>query len=66
MMIIMKASATPQEVERVVGKIKSLGLAAHLSQGIEATIIGAIGETHSIPTDQFEVRSEERRVGKEC
>ena len=55
MMIIMKASATPQEVERVVDKIKSLGLAAHLSQGIEATIIGAIGETHSIPTDQFEV-----------
>jgi len=51
----MKASATPQEVEQVVDKIKSLGLAAHLSQGIEATIIGAIGETHSIPTDQFEV-----------
>ncbi len=55
MMIIMKTSATPQEVERVVDKIKSLGLAAHLSQGIEATIIGAIGETHSIPTDPFEV-----------
>ncbi|MBI3174823.1 MAG: 3-deoxy-7-phosphoheptulonate synthase [Chloroflexi bacterium] len=55
MMIIMKTSATPQEVERVVDRIKSLGLAAHLSQGIEATIIGAIGETHSIPTDQFEV-----------
>ena len=55
MMIIMKASSTPQEVERVVDKIKSLGLAVHLSQGIEATIIGAIGETHSIPTDQFEV-----------
>ena len=55
MMIIMKASSTPQEVERVVDKIKSLGLAVHLSQGVEATIIGAIGETHSIPTDQFEV-----------
>ena len=55
MMIIMKASATPQEVEHVIEKIKSVGLSVHLSQGVEATIIGAIGETHSIPTDQFEV-----------
>ena len=27
----------------------------HLSQGVETTIIGAIGETHGLPTDQFEV-----------
>jgi 3-deoxy-7-phosphoheptulonate synthase len=55
MMIIMKSSATPQEVEHVIEKIKSVGLSVHLSQGVEATIIGAIGETHSLPTDQFEV-----------
>ena len=55
MMIIMKSSATPQDVERVIEKVKSVGLAVHLSQGVEATIIGAIGETHSLPTDQFEV-----------
>ncbi|MBN1453229.1 MAG: 3-deoxy-7-phosphoheptulonate synthase [Anaerolineales bacterium] len=55
MMIIMKSSATPQDVERVIAKVKSVGLAVHLSQGVEATIIGAIGETHSLPTDQFEV-----------
>jgi 3-deoxy-7-phosphoheptulonate synthase len=30
-------------------------LAVHLSQGVETTIIGAIGETHNLPTDQFEV-----------
>jgi len=51
----MKSSATPQDVERVIAKVKSVGLAVHLSQGVEATIIGAIGETHSLPTDQFEV-----------
>ena len=54
MMIIMKTNATPQEVEAVIAQIKSMGLAVHLSQGVEATIIGAIGETHSIPMERFE------------
>jgi len=54
MMIIMKANATPQQVENVINRIKSEGLAVHLSQGVETTIIGAIGETHNIPTDRFE------------
>ena len=55
MMIIMKPNATPQQVEHVIEQIKAAGLNAHLSQGVEATIIGAIGETHNIPTDIFEV-----------
>ncbi len=55
MMIIMKANATPQQVEHVIEHIKSAGLAVHLSQGVEATIIGAIGETHSLPVEMFEV-----------
>jgi len=54
MMIIMKSNATPQQVEAVIAKVKSGGLNVHLSQGVEATIIGAIGETHSIPLDRFE------------
>jgi 3-deoxy-7-phosphoheptulonate synthase len=55
MMIIMQANATPKQVEHVIEHIKAAGLAVHLSQGVEATIIGAIGETHNIPTEQFEV-----------
>ena len=54
MMIIMKTNATPQQVESVIASVKSAGLNVHLSQGVEATIIGAIGETHSIPTERFE------------
>jgi len=50
----MKANATPQQVEAVIARVKAEGLSVHLSQGVEATIIGAIGETHSIPTDRFE------------
>ena len=54
MMIIMKANATPQQVETVIASIKEAGLNVHLSQGVEATIIGAIGETHNIPMERFE------------
>lgn len=55
MMIIMKSNATPQEVEHVIEHIKDAGLSVHLSQGVEATIIGAIGETHNLTLDLFEV-----------
>jgi 3-deoxy-7-phosphoheptulonate synthase len=54
MMIIMKSNATPQQVEHVIEHIRAAGLSVHLSQGVEATIIGAIGETHNLPTDMFE------------
>ncbi len=54
MMIIMKANAAPQQVEHVIEEIKEAGLSVHLSQGIEQTVIGAIGETHNIPVDRFE------------
>lgn len=55
MMIIMHSNATPAQVETVIEHIKRVGLAVHLSQGVEATIIGAIGETHNIPLEPFEV-----------
>jgi 3-deoxy-7-phosphoheptulonate synthase len=54
MMIIMKANATPQQVEHVIEHVRTAGLSVHLSQGVEQTIIGAIGETHNIPEDRFE------------
>lgn len=54
MMIIMKSNATPQQVETAIHAVKMAGLSVHLSQGVEATIIGAIGETHNIPTEIFE------------
>jgi len=55
MMIIMKPNATPEQVEGVIQVIKSLGLTPHLSQGVETSVIGAVGESHTIPTDRFEV-----------
>jgi len=55
MLIVMKPNSTPQQIENVINQIKEAGLAAHLSQGVETTLIGAIGETHDIPTERFEV-----------
>jgi len=55
MMIIMRPNATPEQVEGVIQVIKSLGLTPHLSQGVETSVIGAVGESHNIPTDRFEV-----------
>src|SRR5262245_28158329 len=55
MLIVMKPNSTPQQVENVIQKIREAGLAAHLSQGVETALIGAIGETHDLPTELFEV-----------
>ena len=44
MMIIMKPDASKEEIEEVVEKIKNNGLTAHVSQGAERTVIGAVGD----------------------
>ena len=44
MMIVMKAGATREEVEAVVARVESAGARAHVSQGEEVTVIGAIGD----------------------
>lgn len=44
MIIIMKPSASPQEIEKVSEFIKSKGFEIHLSKGEIHTIIGAVGE----------------------
>jgi len=44
MMIVMKETATPEEVEAVVEKIERAGARAHRSTGARVTVIGAIGD----------------------
>ena len=44
MMIVMKETATDQEVEAVVEKIERAGALAHRSRGARVTVIGAIGD----------------------
>ena len=48
MMIVMKSTATPEDVQAVIDRIESVGARAHPSTGDEVTVIGAIGDHEHI------------------
>jgi len=54
MMIIMHPGATKEQVAHVIEHIEEENLSAHTIVGVEQTIIGAVGESHSVPTSAFE------------
>ncbi|MBI2370369.1 MAG: 3-deoxy-7-phosphoheptulonate synthase [Deltaproteobacteria bacterium] len=43
MVIVLKPTATQEDIDRVVRRLQELGLQAHISTGKERTLIGAIG-----------------------
>src|SRR5437867_4110306 len=53
MIIVMKSHASDRDIAVVVDRIKELGLTAHLSTGVERTIIGVIGDERLIKREQF-------------
>jgi|TARA_B110000971_G_scaffold166212_1_gene170277 3-deoxy-7-phosphoheptulonate synthase len=44
MIIVMNNTATEEEIENVVSRIKQKGLEATISKGIEKTLVGAVGD----------------------
>jgi 3-deoxy-7-phosphoheptulonate synthase len=48
MMIVMKATATEDEIQAVMTRIESCGARAHPSRGEEVTVIGAIGDREHV------------------
>src|SRR3954471_3726743 len=44
MIVVLKPDLQPDEVRKVIERIESFGLRAHISEGKERTIIGAIGD----------------------
>ena len=44
MIVVMKQNATPDEIERIVARIRELGLEEHLIEGVLRTVIGAVGD----------------------
>jgi 3-deoxy-7-phosphoheptulonate synthase len=48
MMIVMKPTATEDQVQAVIARIESCGARAHPSRGEEVTIIGAIGDREHV------------------
>jgi len=54
MMIVMKPTATEEEVQAVVERVQSVGARAHPSRGEELTVIGAIGDREHIARLELE------------
>ena len=48
MMIVMKPTATPDEIQAVIHRIESVGAKAHPSIGEEVTVIGAVGDLEHV------------------
>jgi 3-deoxy-7-phosphoheptulonate synthase len=48
MMIVMKSTATADEIQAVIDRIETVGARAHLSEGDELTVIGAIGDREHV------------------
>jgi 3-deoxy-7-phosphoheptulonate synthase len=63
MIVVMETSATREQINSIVARVKALGLGAHLSSGEERTIIGVVGSPLP-PTldDELEIHSGVERV----
>ena len=47
-MIVMKPTATEEEISSVVARVEGVGAKAHLSRGEEVTVIGAVGDREHV------------------
>lgn len=54
MLIVMKAQATPAQIDSAVRRIESLGWRGHVMTGTSRTAIGVTGNQGAIDTSQFE------------
>lgn len=54
MIIVMKHTATPEEISHVCDKIKEMGLTAQVARGVERTIIAVIGSEEQIAVEPLE------------
>lgn len=54
MIVVMKVSATAEEVEDVVKRVTSVGLTSHLSKGETHTIVGVLGQVYPQLKDLLE------------
>ena len=55
MIIILKADATEAQINHIIEKVEKLGVKAHISRGVERTIIGLIGPEDVLQVTPLEV-----------
>ncbi|MBS1244596.1 MAG: 3-deoxy-D-arabinoheptulosonate-7-phosphate synthase [Deltaproteobacteria bacterium] len=54
MIIVLRADATEGDVRQIEETLRARGLSAHISRGVERTIIGAIGDERKLDPELFE------------
>lgn len=55
MLVVMNKEASEQEMAGVMQKLTQSGLAGHISQGVERTVIGVVGQTYPELRDTLEL-----------
>jgi len=55
MLVVMNKDASEQEMAGVMQKLTQSGLAGHISQGVERTVIGVVGQTYPELRDTLEL-----------
>ncbi len=55
MIIVLKKTATPKEIEHICDKVRELGLTPNVSRGVERTVIGVIGDEEKLQVQPLEV-----------
>ena len=62
MIVVMQTTASKEQISAVVERVEEIGLAAHLSQGEERTIIGVVGILPPTLEEMLEVYGGVERV----
>ena len=62
MIIVMKPSALPQDVDKIVDAVEKEGLKTHLSHGEEVTIIGVVGDKTKLDIQRIEASPDVEKV----
>jgi 3-deoxy-7-phosphoheptulonate synthase len=62
MILVMKKGSTPEMVQRMVHRVESMGLKAHVIVGTELTVIAAVGDERGGKKESLESCEEVERV----
>lgn len=54
MIVVMASNASEENIQNVITQLKSLGFGVHVSQGVERTLIGAIGDKSALEPGMLE------------
>ncbi len=58
MIVVMKPEATEEQINQVEEKLIDMGFSVHFSQGVDYTILGAIGDKSGVDPRELEVLNE--------